>query len=201
MSLVVGEVGSLWNALASVPDHRIIGVPRGSAIRRRVRCGVAIGPPRPVGYIVRWGWRLTADALASIGISRARVSAPSVWCELFKGLDVGALERALGDWVRGEQPAGHVAIDGERLRGSATAQSPGVHLLAAFSASLQGVISQLAVVPDANEITAAVTTAEDAAAQGRLCRCVRRPQHLAHWVRLLRRGINLEITWFRQSFS
>jgi hypothetical protein len=36
---------------------------------------------------------------------------------------------------------------------------------------------------------------------GRLCRCVRRPQHLAHWVRLLRRGINLEITWFRQSFS
>jgi len=35
----------------------------------------------------------------------------------------------------------------------------------------------------------------------RLCRCVRRPQHLAHWVRLLRRGINLEITWFRQSFS
>ncbi len=38
-------------------------------------------------------------------------------------------------------------------------------------------------------------------ARGRLCRCVRRPQHLAHWVRLLRRGINLEITWFRQSFS
>ena len=37
--------------------------------------------------------------------------------------------------------------------------------------------------------------------KGRLCRCVRRPQHLAHWVRLLRRGINLEITWFRQSFS
>ena len=40
-----------------------------------------------------------------------------------------------------------------------------------------------------------------AEAKGRLCRCVRRPQHLAHWVRLLRRGINLEITWFRQSFS
>jgi len=37
--------------------------------------------------------------------------------------------------------------------------------------------------------------------EGRLCRCVRRPQHLAHWVRLLRRGINLEITWFRQIFS
>ena len=75
---------------------------------------------------------------------------------MFKGLDVGAPERALGIWVRGEQTAGHVAIDGKRLRGSATAQSPGVHLLAAFSATLQGVIGQLAVPPDANEITAAL---------------------------------------------
>ena len=82
--------------------------------------------------------------------------APSVWCGLFKGLDVGALERALGTWVRGQQAAGHVAIDGKRLRGSATAQSPGVHLLAAFSATLQGVIGQLAVPPDGNEITAAL---------------------------------------------
>ena len=76
--------------------------------------------------------------------------------ELFKGLDVSALERVLGNWVRGEQAAGHVAIDGKRLRGSATAQSAGVHLLAAFSASLQGVIGQLAVAPDCNEITGAL---------------------------------------------
>ena len=52
--------------------------------------------------------------------------------------------------------AGHVALDGKRLRGSATAQAAGVHLLAAFSASLQGVIGQLAVAPEANEITAAL---------------------------------------------
>jgi len=37
-----------------------------------------------------------------------------------------------------------------------TAQSAGVHLLAAFSASLQGVIGQLAVAPDCNEITGAL---------------------------------------------
>jgi Transposase DDE domain len=49
-----------------------------------------------------------------------------------------------------------VAIDGKRLRGSATAQSPGTHLLAAFSAGLQGVIGQLRVAPEANEITAAL---------------------------------------------
>jgi hypothetical protein len=68
-----------------------------------------------------------------------------VWCELFQALDVTALEQALGDWVQGEAPAGHVAIDGKRLRASATAQAPGAHLLAAFSAQLQGVIGQLRV--------------------------------------------------------
>jgi hypothetical protein len=94
--------------------------------------------------------------LQAIGISRNRVSASSVWCELFQRLDIGALERALGNWVRGEQPAGHVAIDGKRLRGSATAQASGVHLLAAFSATLQGVIGQLRVAPEANVITAAL---------------------------------------------
>jgi predicted transposase YbfD/YdcC len=52
--------------------------------------------------------------------------------------------------------SGHVAIDGKRLRGSATAHAPGTHLLAAFSASLQGVIGQLQVAPEANEITAAL---------------------------------------------
>jgi len=49
-----------------------------------------------------------------------------------------------------------VAIDGKRLRGSATVQSAGVRPLAAFSASLPGVIGQLAVAPDTNEITAAL---------------------------------------------
>jgi hypothetical protein len=63
---------------------------------------------------------------------------------------------ALGAWVSGAGPAGHVAIDGKRLRGSATATSPGVHLLAAFSASLEGVIGQLRVDPATNEIVAAL---------------------------------------------
>jgi hypothetical protein len=107
--------------------------------------------------IVRWGRRLTCETLMAIGISRGRVPAPSVWCELFQELDVSALGRALGGWVTGEAAvSGHVAIDGKRLRGSATARASGTHLLAAFSASLQGVIGQLRVAPEANEITAAL---------------------------------------------
>jgi hypothetical protein len=42
--------------------------------------------------------------------------------------------------VKGAGAAGHVAIDGKRLRGSAVGDAPGVHLLAAFSERLQGVI-------------------------------------------------------------
>jgi len=46
--------------------------------------------------------------------------------------------------------------DGKRLRGSARGGRQGVHLLAAFSERLKGVIGQLQVAPDANEITAAL---------------------------------------------
>jgi hypothetical protein len=157
MSCAAGEVGSLWEALASVPDHRRAeGKRYPLASLLLIAVAALLSGRRDQLGIVRWGRKLTADALASIGISRGRVPAPSVWCELFKGLDVGALERALANWVRGVLSAGHVAIDGKRLRGSATAQSAGVHLLAAFSASLQGVIGQLAVAPDGKEITAAL---------------------------------------------
>ena len=157
MSLMLAEAGSLWHALASVPDHR-----RNAGKRYPLGCLLLIavaallsGRRDQLG-IVRWGRRLSREALTAIGITRNRVPAPSVWCELFQGLDIGALERALGDWVRGAQPAGHVAIDGKRLRGSAKGQAPGVHLLAAFSAGLQGVIGQLRVAPETNEITAAL---------------------------------------------
>jgi hypothetical protein len=157
MALALGEAGSLWQALASVPDHRRnAGKRYPLASLLLISVAALLSGRRDQLGIVRWGRRLSQEALQAIGISRNRVPAPSVWCELFQGLDIGALERALGNWVRGEQPAGHVAIDGKRLRGSATAQTPGVHLLAAFSATLQGVIGQLRVAPEANEITAAL---------------------------------------------
>jgi hypothetical protein len=158
MEVASGAPGSLWHALASVPDHRrAAGRRYPLASLLLIAVAALLSGRRDQLGIVRWGRWLTRDALASIGITRDRVPAPSVWCELFKELDVVALERALGAWVRGGQAAaGHVAMDGKRLRGSATAHSAGVHLLAAFSASLQGVVGQLAVAPDGNEITAAL---------------------------------------------
>lgn len=157
MSSITAEAGSLWQALASVPDHRRnAGKRYPLASLLLIAVAALLSGRRDQLGIVRWGRRLSREALEAIGIRRNRVPAPSVWCELFQGLDIAALERALGDWVRGEQSAGHVSIDGKRLRGSVRGTAPGVHLLAAFSAKLQGVIGQLRVAPEANEITAAL---------------------------------------------
>jgi hypothetical protein len=148
---------SLWEALRTVPDHRRAEgkrYPLPSLLLIAV-AAMLTGRRDQLG-IVRWGRRLSPQTLAALGIGRPRVPAPSVWCELFRDVDVVALERALGTWVRGGAEAGHVAIDGKRLRGSATATSPGMHLLAAFSTGLEGVIGQLRVDPEANEITAAL---------------------------------------------
>ena len=152
------EDNSLWAALGRVRDHRRREGQRyplpGLLL---IAVAALLAGRRDQLGIIRWGRQLSGQALASLGLTRGRVPAPSVWCELFQGLDVASLEAALGEWVRGGRCAGHVAIDGKRLRGSATAHAPGAHLLAAFSDSLSGVIGQLQLAPDGNEITAALT--------------------------------------------
>ena len=156
-SLAEDEPVTLWDALSRVRDHR-----RGEGKRYPlaglllIAVAALLAGRRDQLGIVRWGRQLSRQALASLRITRGRVPAPSVWCEVFQGLDVDSLEAALGAWVRGGRAAGHIAIDGKRLRGSATAQAPGVHLLAAFSDALGGVVGQLRLAPDGNEITAAL---------------------------------------------
>jgi DDE_Tnp_1-associated/Transposase DDE domain len=157
VSSLSAEPASLWQALTSVPDRRRdAGKRYPLASLLLIAVAALLSGRRDQLGIVRWGRQLSQEALEAIGIRRNRVPAPSVWCELFQGLDITTLERVLGDWVRGEQSPGHVAIDGKRLCGSAKGDAPGVHLLAAFSETLQGVIGQLRVPPDSNEITAAL---------------------------------------------
>jgi hypothetical protein len=70
---------------------------------------------------------------------------------VFRLIWVEDLEHALrGLVVAGE--AGHVAIDGKRLRGSQHQSSPGNHMLTAFSTRLQAGIGLLAVPPDSAEM-------------------------------------------------
>jgi hypothetical protein len=119
---LTGQTVSLWEALLSVPDHRR---PEGKryplAGLLLIAIAALLAGRRDQLGIIRWGRRLSRDTLTAIGIERARIPAPSVGCELFQDLDIVALEQALGAWVQGGSAPGHVAIDGKRLRGSATA--------------------------------------------------------------------------------
>src|SRR3977135_1348046 len=106
------QTSSLWDALASVPDHRRAeGKRYPLASLLLIALAAMLAGRRDQLGIVRWGRRLQGETLTAIGINRARVPAPSVWCELFQALDVGALERVFGDWVAGGSAiSGHVAI-------------------------------------------------------------------------------------------
>ncbi len=85
MSMAAGNGGgSLRAALAGVRAHRPCAGRR-YPLRGLLLIAVAAmlaGRQDQLG-IVWWGRRLSPEALASLGITRGRVPAPSVWCELF----------------------------------------------------------------------------------------------------------------------
>ena len=120
-------------------------------------CGNAVRPTVP-GRNLRLGSEAHARGLAG---ARDRVGRGAMPCDLspvFRELDAAALERAPASWVRqaaGPAAVGHVAVDGKWLRGSRAGECPGVHLLAAFCAGLEGVIGELHVAPGTNQIIAA----------------------------------------------
>jgi hypothetical protein len=154
---------TLWDVLEGVPDRRAAAGRRYplAAVLAITLAAMLAGRTSLAG-IARWGRRLDEGALRALGISRPRAPGHATYHDVLRDLDVAALEAGLAAWVRGAGAAaapgelGHVALDGKRLRGSRTGEGPGVHLLAAFCRSLQGVIGQLRVAPDANEITAAL---------------------------------------------
>ena len=165
--LVYGEIvtdaetkKSLWNLLGQIPDHRNAS---GRRFSLRSILAVTISATMAgrdgLAAIARWGRKLTRGQLAEFGITRKKAPCHATYHNVFKGLDITALERALGRWVSG--PANHrkqnaVAIDGKTLRASRTQDYPGVHLPAAFSHAVCGVLGQVRVRAETNEIKAAL---------------------------------------------
>src|SRR5206468_9233723 len=80
-----------------------------------------------------------------LGFTRGKTPAKSCRSDLFRVLDVAALEAALSCWLRARVGDGWdaVALDGKPLRGSAAGDVPGVHLLSAFIPSAGAVLGQL----------------------------------------------------------
>ena len=153
-----GSSDSLWDRLCTIPDRRgRKGRQYGLAAVLTLALAAMLAGANDLRAIFRWGRRLPPEALFLLGLERAPCHA--MYHYFFKALDVAAAEAVLGEWVRGLDPLGHVALDGKRLRGSAPAGhdgGAGVHLVAAFASHLGGVIGQLQVEPDGNELTAAL---------------------------------------------
>lgn len=161
---------TLWEALDKIPDRRGVKGRRYPlrSVLVLVLAAMLTGA-NDLQAVFRWGRRLPWQALHLLGLKRAPCH--SMYHYFFKALDINAAERVLGEWARGEEVLGHVAIDGKRLRGSARGGhdgSEGVHLVAAFASRLGAVIGQLQVAPEANEITAALALLKSLPLEGAL---------------------------------
>src|SRR5438309_10473908 len=110
-AMAMGGCDSLWSALAAVRDHRR-GAGRRYPLHGLLLIAVAalLAGRRDQLGIVRRGRGVSVSALASLGLTRGRVPAPSVRCELFPGLDVASLVAALGARGGGGVRAGALAI-------------------------------------------------------------------------------------------
>jgi hypothetical protein len=150
-------MGTLWEALCSVPDHR---TRKGRRYPLASILGISLAAmlsgANDLAAIYRWGRRLTPKGLAAFGITRRRAPCHSSYHYVFRALAASDLERALNGLVHAGDGLGHVAVDGKRLRGSQHEASPGIHMLAAFSTRLQATVGSLVVPPDSGEAIEAI---------------------------------------------
>jgi DDE family transposase len=151
----------LWDQLERLPDHRTL---KGRRYALAAIVGISLAAmlsgANDLMAIFRWGRRLTPNGLAAFGIGHGRAPCHATYHYVFRSIAAADLERAL----RGSVPsgsAGHVAIDGKRLRGSQSANSPGIHVLQAFSTGLQASIGALSVPPDSAEVVEAIALLKD----------------------------------------
>jgi len=150
---------TLFDALSSIPDHRTRkGRRYPLAAILAITIAAMLSGANDLRAVFRWGRRLSPKALQALGIDKKRKKAPchATYHYVFKELSLGNLTRALGGMVQMEDAPddrlNHIAIDGKRLRGSRHGNSPGVHILHAFSTRLQAAVGSLVVPPDSGEV-------------------------------------------------
>ena len=147
--------GTLWTALQGIEDHRTKKGRRFPlpAIIAISLCAMLSGA-NDLMAIFRFGRRLSPKALRALGVDKKRRKAPchATYHYVFQSIVADDLAKALGSLVKADRGLGHVALDGKRLRGSQHETSPGVHMLHAFSTTLQASVGSLVVPPDSAEM-------------------------------------------------
>lgn len=108
--------------------------------------------------IAQWGRDLDPSLIVRLGFTRRPPCVATIH-RVCKRLDVARFEAAIQAWVEAVSavlaiPWDGIAIDGKTLRGSRTADVPGVHLLSAFGHQLGMTLAQCPVDGKTNEIGA-----------------------------------------------
>jgi hypothetical protein len=171
--------GSLAEALAAVPDPRrpygwwpareplpLVGLLQFSVAA--LLCGA-----RSLYAMAQWGRERVEDdpgLLADLGLPPGRSPSVATLHRLFKALDVGAFERAVGEWLArsGVAPGDALAVDGKTLRGIHGEAVPGVHLVGAHAHAAGAILAQVRSAGKGRELEAAERLLEQAPLAGRL---------------------------------
>ena len=170
----------LFDVIATVPDvRRARGKRHPLAGVVLLACAATLCGVRSYSAVAEWGHtalEVDPGLLASLGLGRHGPPSAATLHRVFRWLDVGALEAALGGWAQEvlaahPAPAGGlegVAMDGKTLRGTRTGGVPGLHLLSAVSHRLGLTLGQVPVGEKTNEIPLAHTLLDALLLEGRV---------------------------------
>jgi len=99
----------------------------------------------PSSLLKRFGCRFDGTGYVPPSESTLRRTLQSV--------DVGLLDRVVGEWLFSQTTGRGIAVDGKTVRGSAQSDRRALHLLSAFVHQEGMTVAQRAVDPSTNEIT------------------------------------------------
>ena len=112
--------------------------------------------------VAQWAKERFEDApelLEALGCKPGRYPSHPTIHRVFAGLDVGAFERALGEWLSGLaqtglKPDDLFAVDGKTLRGIHGEELPGVHLVTVYAVHSERVLAQMTAGGKGTELNA-----------------------------------------------
>jgi hypothetical protein len=165
------EVKSLREAFGTIPDSRRAQgrIYPLAAFLAFVTTALLCGQ-RGLRGIREWGLLLGKKQLRRIGLKR--VPSQGAFSTILSNVDADACEAAISRWASAHlnegRPRGTLAIDGKTLRGTASPDTPAIHVLSVFETSLGCVLGQVPVPPTTNEHKAALELLDKVDLEGQL---------------------------------
>lgn len=150
---------SLHEALAAVPDPRSRYGRYYSlrALLSLVSVALLAGQ-RSLEAIAQFGRDHGTPLAHALGFQSDRTPCKATLSNLLRRLDVAAFERVLLRWLHARCPdlGDRLVLDGKTLRGTASYEVPGAHLLTAYAPQVAAVVGQLRIAGKTNEHKAAL---------------------------------------------